>query len=71
MVHVNRQEQRLQTISVNSFVRKLIKYNLIPFNNISIIFRVNSKLHKIIKLGKDELEKGHMNDVIIVFFVKT
>ena len=37
---------------------------IISKHNINIIFRVDSKLDKIIKLGKDDLKEGEMNNVV-------
>ena len=37
---------------------------IISKHNINIIFRVDSKLNKIIKLGKDVLEKSEMSNVV-------
>ena len=37
---------------------------IITKQNINIIFRVDSKLNKIIKLGKDALEKSEMSNVV-------
>ena len=44
--------------------RKCKKKRIITKQNINIIFRVDSKLSKIIKLGKDALEKSEMSNVV-------
>ena len=37
---------------------------IISKHNINVTFRVDSKLNKIMKLGKDVLEKGEMSNVV-------
>ena len=65
---INNMNSDLDTKKIISipFYRKIsenVKRTISEYN-INIIFRVDSKLDKIIRLGKDDLERGEINYVI-------